>query len=210
MILIATGHELRKRPSLQKKMFQDRAEQFANRLGWNVVVNEQGEERDQYDELNPVYVIAMDQRERHLGSMRFMPTTGRTMVNEHFSHLNNGIAVRHPRIWECTRFCVCKGASKSTAVALMAAGANLMLNLHLKFFVGVFDRRMQRVYRRIGVLPVLHGSSRFADETASLGMWSFNRSVYEQLLARSELNHAQLELGFVNSVLAKSKQAQAG
>ena len=38
-------------------MFRDRAEQFSQRLGWAVSVNASGHERDQYDELNPLYVI---------------------------------------------------------------------------------------------------------------------------------------------------------
>jgi N-acyl-L-homoserine lactone synthetase len=37
-----------------------------------------GQERDRYDDLNPLYVIWQEHDGRHAGSMRFLPTTGRT------------------------------------------------------------------------------------------------------------------------------------
>lgn len=44
-------------PMLRDTMFRDRADQFQRRLGWAVTVNERGEERDEYDDMNPLYVI---------------------------------------------------------------------------------------------------------------------------------------------------------
>src|SRR6056297_1001695 len=126
MITILTGTELKQKRGLRKQMFSDRAQQFSEFLGWGVSVSPGGEEQDEYDSLNPVYVIASDVWGRHQGSMRFLPTIGRTMVNEHFSHLNSGLAVCDPKIWEATRFCLSQHASGTTAMALMAAGGNLM------------------------------------------------------------------------------------
>ena len=36
-------------PRLARTMFTDRAAQFSRRLGWDVTVNDTGEERDAYD-----------------------------------------------------------------------------------------------------------------------------------------------------------------
>ena len=49
--------ELRDHPRLARDMFRARADQFKNRLGWDVEVDAQSEERDTYDALNPLYVI---------------------------------------------------------------------------------------------------------------------------------------------------------
>ena len=74
-------------PHLRDSMYSDRAYQFKTRLNWDVSVNDLGHEMDEYDALNPLYVIWEDVSGRHAGSMRLMPTTGRCMVNEHFTDL---------------------------------------------------------------------------------------------------------------------------
>ncbi|WP_437436796.1 acyl-homoserine-lactone synthase [Ruegeria arenilitoris] len=57
MLRYVYADELHKYPKLAEGMFRDRADQFKTRLGWDVHVNDKGEERDQYDDLNPIYVI---------------------------------------------------------------------------------------------------------------------------------------------------------
>ncbi|HHS94793.1 MAG TPA: autoinducer synthase, partial [Rhodobacterales bacterium] len=106
MLRYVYGHDLGQFPHLAHSMFTDRAAQFKTRLGWDVQVNAAGEERDQYDDLDPLYVIWQREDGLHGGSMRFLPTTGRTMVNEHFAFLNDGAPITSPLIWECTRFCL--------------------------------------------------------------------------------------------------------
>ena len=77
-------------PKLADSMFRDRAEQFKTRLKWDVSVDARGHEKDQYDALNPLYVIWEMPDGTHGGSMRFLPSTGRTMVNEHFTDILGG------------------------------------------------------------------------------------------------------------------------
>ena len=79
MLCYIYAEDLHRFPRLRDTMFRDRAEQFKKRLGWAVSVNEAGEERDEYDDLNPLYVI-WEADGRHGGSMRFLPTTGPTMA----------------------------------------------------------------------------------------------------------------------------------
>ena len=112
---------------------------------------------DQYDALNPLYVIWQGEDGRHGGSMRFLPTVGRTMVNEHFLHLTNGVRIESPLIWECTRYCLAPGAGPQVAAALILAGGEILQGFGLTHFVGVFDARMIRIYRRIGAEPEVLG-----------------------------------------------------
>lgn len=77
---------------LAAEMFRDRADQFKIRLNWEVNVDAHGFERDEYNDLNPLYVIWENADGTHVGSMRFLPTVGRVMVNDHFSHLLGGAA----------------------------------------------------------------------------------------------------------------------
>ena len=111
MIRYIYAADLHKHPTLAQSMFRDRADQFKTRLGWAVSIDAHGEERDAYDAMNPLYVIWEQPDGRHGGSMRLLPTTGRTMVNDHFSHLTDGVHIQSPAIWECTRFCLARGSS---------------------------------------------------------------------------------------------------
>jgi N-acyl-L-homoserine lactone synthetase len=122
MLRYIYADSLHQHPRLARTMFEDRADQFKTRLGWEVRVSDEGQERDGYDDLNPLYVIWQDDDGRHAGSMRFLPTTGRTMVNEHFAHIMGGGTVVSPRIWECTRFCLARGADSRVAAGLMLGG----------------------------------------------------------------------------------------
>ena len=105
-------------PKLADSMFRDRAIQFQDRLGWDVVVDANGHERDDYDRENPLYVIWENRDGTHGGSLRLLPTTGPTMVNQHFLHLLDGGPVTSPLIWECTRFCLAQGADPHVAAPI--------------------------------------------------------------------------------------------
>ncbi len=83
MLRYLYADDLHRFPKLADTMFRDRAHQFRDRLNWDVTVGADGHERDAYDALNPLYVIWQGADGRHGGSMRFLPTTGRTMVEDH-------------------------------------------------------------------------------------------------------------------------------
>lgn len=177
-------------PKLAGTMFRDRATQFHDRLGWEVKVDGTGEERDDYDDMNPLYVIWEDADGRHGGSLRFLPTTGDTMINDHFLHLTDGVEIRSPYIWECTRFCLAPGADRSVSAALMLGGMELGLMNHLSHAVGVFDTRMVRIYARLGWGPVVLGTDGSGREAISVGLWAFEEALRSQLLARSGVSNA--------------------
>ena len=71
-------------PRLAETMFKDRAAQFHTRLGWEVQVDDTGAERDSYDDLSPMYIAWERPNGTHGGSLRLLPTTGDTMINDHF------------------------------------------------------------------------------------------------------------------------------
>lgn len=188
MLRYIQGSDLHRFPLLQDSMFTDRAEQFQRRLGWDVTVDARGWERDQYDDLDPLYVIWERADGRHGGSMRFLPTTGRTMVNEHFLDLTDGVAFKSPFIWECTRFCLAPESPPRIASALMLAGGEIMREFHIDHFVGVFDSHMIRVYRLIGSVPDVLGSRGTGRQGISVGLWHYGVDQRARLLERSGLS----------------------
>lgn len=184
MIRYLTGTSLNAHPVLAKTMFQDRAAQFRLRLGWPVAVDEAGAERDQYDAQNPLYVVWEMPDGRHGGSLRYLPTTGRTMLAEHFGHLAPG-GVAHPDIWECTRFCIAPGAGAGVSAGLMLGGLEAGLRLGLTHAVGVFDARMVRVYRALGWAPDLLGRDGPGRHAICAGSWRFDPALRAGLAAKA-------------------------
>ena len=181
MLRYVYGADLPNFPKLQRTMFQDRARQFGDRLNWQVSVDDKGFERDEYDALGPLYVICEDDSGAHAGSMRLLPTTGTTMLNDHFAHLA-GAEIRHPLIWECTRFCLSEtaglGASAALALGLLEVGERL----HLSDIVGVFDARMIRIYRRLKWEPTVLGTQGDGRDAISVGLWEVAQADRETLL----------------------------
>ena len=173
MLRYIYGDQLKAHERLAAEMFRDRADQFKVRLNWEVSVDAQGFERDEYDDLNPLYVIWENADGTHGGSMRFLPTVGRVMVNDHFPHLLGGGSISSPTIWECTRFCLSRGANPKVAAALMLAGGEIMEGFGVEHFVGVFDARMVRIYRRIGSSPEVLGQEGEGRAQISVGLWHF-------------------------------------
>jgi len=173
MLRYIYGDHLKAHERLAAEMFRDRADQFKVRLNWEVSVDAQGFERDEYDDLNPLYVIWENADGTHGGSMRFLPTVGRVMVNDHFPHLLGGDSISSPTIWECTRFCLSRGANPKVAAALMLAGGEIMEGFGVEHFVGVFDARMVRIYRRIGSSPEVLGQEGEGRTQISVGLWHF-------------------------------------
>ncbi|SLN66508.1 Acyl-homoserine-lactone synthase [Falsiruegeria litorea R37] len=185
MLRYIYADELNRFPELANSMFRDRADQFKTRLGWEVSVDENGEERDQYDDLNPLYVIWEEADGRHGGSMRFLPTTGPVMVNEVFGHLTGGAPICSPLIWECTRFCLARDASPNVAAALMLGGGEIMTGFGIRHFAGVFDARMVRIYKAIGSSPEVLGSEGTGRDRISVGLWEFTPEARERVAKRA-------------------------
>lgn len=199
MIRYIYANDLHKFPKLADSMFRDRADQFKTRLGWEVSVDENGHERDEYDDLNPLYVIWENADGTHGGSMRFLPTTGPVMVNDHFSHLMGGGSVVSPVIWECTRYCLSRDAESRVSAALMLAGGEIMQGFEIDQFVGVFDARMVRIYRMIGSSPEVLGTIGEGRDAISVGLWSFAPEAQVRVARRAGITPSQSRSWFNRS-----------
>lgn len=198
MLRYIYGDDLGQYPTLQDTMHRDRAAQFRDRLKWEVTVDGRGWEQDEYDSLNPLYVIWEEPGGIHGGSMRFLPTSGRTMVNDHFSHLSE-TRIESPLIWECTRFCLAQKASSNVAGALMLAGGELMRAFALTHLLGVFDARMIRIYNMIGAAPEVLGSVGDGRDRISVGLWAYRAEDRIKVLRRAGLSSEVSEAWFARS-----------
>ncbi len=185
MIRYVYASELHKFPRLAKSMFECRADQFKTRLGWEVHVDENGQERDQYDDQNPLYLIWENADGSHGGSLRLLPTTGRTMVNEHFTDVIGGGEIRSPLIWECTRFCLARGAEAKVSAALMMSAGECLKNFGIEHCIAVFDARIIRIYRMIGASPEVLGTMGEGRAQCSVGLWELSSEAISGVASKS-------------------------
>ena len=188
LIRFIQADQLDRFPRLKESMFRDRADQFKARLGWQVSVDACGHERDEYDSENPLYVIVQAADGGHLGSMRFLPTTGPNMIDDHFGHLLGGHSIADKGLWECTRFCLSRKAGPQVAGRLMSAGGEILRGFGLAGFAGVFDQRMIRIYNRIGSKPEILGSQGEGRDKISVGIWRFSDAARARVARRSGLS----------------------
>ncbi|MEQ3624421.1 MAG: acyl-homoserine-lactone synthase [Celeribacter sp.] len=175
-------------PLLRDTMFRDRAAQFHTRLGWRVTVDPRGYERDAYDAAGPLYILWQASDGSHGGSLRLLPTTGRCMVNEHFRDVAGGAAIRSSGIWEVTRFCVSPRAGArdaARAAAALCLGAGEVMRLRgLQHFVAVFDPRMERIYRRLGLVPQVIGRRGTGRDSIGVGLFTMDAAAFAPILAQ--------------------------
>ena len=209
MIRFIYGKDLASFPRLSDTMFRDRAGQFRTRLDWAVSVDAQGRERDQYDVDRALYCIYELPDGTHGGSGRLMPTTGPTMVNEHFSHLAGGEIVS-PLVWESTRFCVSPrltggaAAASRISTALMLAGCDVALRFGLSHFVAVFDSPMRRIYRATGWPPEILAEQGEGKRKLCLGLWEVTAEARQAILDRAPRG---LDLGPIPAPLPMARPA---
>ena len=152
-------------PGLLHQMYHLRAEAFGARRGWRVNVVD-GKEIDQFDELNPLYLMCVDDHGQLLASLRLLQTTGPHMLANVFPDLLGDEAViRSPLVWESTRFCVNKHASmdyseggvNAVTCELLEALCTVANKSGLTNLVSVYDVFMERVLRRSGCIFEQYG-----------------------------------------------------
>lgn len=167
MIVLVNGSERDKSRVLVNDMYRQRARVFKERLGWDVVVQD-GLEMDRFDEVNPLYLISVDDVTGALrGSLRLLPTTGPNMLRDVFPELlPDGLVVESATIWESSRFSMdpdaavpLPGRTISYVTGELLAGlVEVGLSAGLTEIVSVFDARMVRVLRMAGYPAELIGA----------------------------------------------------
>jgi acyl-homoserine lactone synthase len=99
------------------EMHQDRKRIFVDQLGWNLPSAGSWLEIDQFDNEYTVYLIAVSaDHERHLASVRLLPTTRPHMLNTIFEGLSEGGPVVGDDVWESSRFTIAPVGMRGTEI----------------------------------------------------------------------------------------------
>lgn len=142
-------------------MYRLRARVFGDRLGWDVQIKD-GKEIDQFDLLDPAYVIGLDDEGHVISCVRALQTTGPHMLSDVFHAILGGQPpLRSATVWESTRFCVDTARLKegrpnaisSATCELMAASLEYARNSGITDIITVIDPIMDRVLKRSDCAP---------------------------------------------------------
>lgn len=189
------------------EMFQLRHRVFKERMEWDVN-SRNGKERDVYDLLRPVYLLATDESGRVEGTWRLLPTTGPYMLRDVFPELmDGGDAPNHPQVWETSRFAVeldADGCDRRNTVnrvtsELFAGLVEWALLYGIKEVVTVYDVRVGRLLSKIGVVPQWTSQRRRIGNTITVaGRFEISDAVLASIRAagnveESVLYHRDLE-----------------
>lgn len=212
MFKIIYGDDLFDFPHLANDMFQDRRTQFCEAFGWDLNVDELGREIDQYDLMNPLYVILQDGEGRHLGSGRLMPTTGPTMIADHFADMTDDVEIESPLIWEVTRVFIARRGKESirNAAALMWAGCQLGLKSGVQFYVGVTAYQMARVFTACGWKSDIIGERKTGrDGHIAACLWEISQENCDRLAAKAGITPGEFNLSVYRKPITKDFSSDA-
>ena len=144
------------------EMFRLRARVFADRLGWDVTIQD-GMEIDKFDAPDPAYLVGLDEEGHVVSCARLLQTTGPHMLADVFSSILDGEPpLRSSRIWESTRFCVDTARLKATGgmSGISRATCEILIGINdygmmsgISDVVTVIDPVMDRVLKRSACAP---------------------------------------------------------
>ena len=197
MIRVVTKNNADRHVSHLHQMHRIRKAVFRDRLGWDVTVR--GEfEIDEYDALEPSYLLSVDGHGTLNGCVRLLPTTGPNMLRDIFPSFVTKTAVpRDEQVWEASRFAV-SGNTIMAEASLSQTTYDLLIGV-LKFGLSngintiacVVDVRMERILRRAGwQLDRLGPAHRIGNTIALAGQLAVSAQILRQLEARVGIAHA--------------------
>jgi acyl homoserine lactone synthase len=140
------------------QMFRLRSRVFRDELNW--VEHDGDEERDVYDDLDPVYVMHTDPTGEELYACgRLMPTSGPTLLADVFGDTVPDVDFQSPFVWEITRLCVDDALIRERGLggqriailrSMHAAALEFGLTRGVEAYLANFDDLRLRMWRRFG------------------------------------------------------------
>ncbi len=98
------------------EMHHDRKRVFVDQLGWQLRAPGSWLEVDEFDNEYTVYLIACSDDDRHVASVRLLPTMRPHMLNTIFAELSESGPVIGPTIWESSRFTIAPVGLRGTEI----------------------------------------------------------------------------------------------
>jgi len=194
MIKLLQGFQRPEYPDLFATMFRHRKSVFCDQKKWDVKIVDGEFEIDEFDREDTVYLMALGEDGRLVGSVRLLSTLNDHMLSGPFKPMFPDIEFVSPAIWEATRFVVLGDRNTqpnnvSTAACEILLGmCRFGLDHGVSFITAVYDVGMSRLYRRCGLSNVELGRYRTAQHGAVfVGLWEISDALEASILRATGL-----------------------
>jgi len=206
MFFLLQATDYAKYRRLLDQMFRLRKRVFSDELGWDVPVS--GDmERDMYDDLKPAYLLWTDEDRTTLyGSLRLLPTTGPTLLNDVFrATYPNDIDLCHPVIWEGTRMCIdaeeialsLPDVTPQDAMSMMLlALGECALEHGIHTLVSNYEPHMKRLYNRAGAPLIEIGKADgYGQRPVCCGLFEVSRPTIDGMREKTGMENLYVKGG---------------
>jgi N-acyl-L-homoserine lactone synthetase len=186
---IAAMHEIRRRT-------------FYDRLHWQVKTLRSWE-IDEFDALNPLYLISIGLDDTVHGSLRLLPTTGPNMLADVFPQLlPDGLRIESATIWESSRFSVDQETESERSENLLnRTTGELLIGIvevgmlaGLTEVVSVYDAMFARILKRANCAAELIGKpTRIGDIMGYAALFEISDRMLQNLRKAAGITEPVLE-----------------
>lgn len=179
-------------PALLDEMYRLRYQVFKERMKWNIPsVN--GMDIDEFDALDPLYAVYLDDTNTVLGSWRLLPTTGPYMIRDVFPQLLGGQAPpAAAKVWEISRFSARPSDRAESFAAVHPITSALLISLvqvcvraGITRVVSASDLLFERVLKKAGAVAHRLGPVCKIGTTRAVAGWIDISTEHLQLLAEA-------------------------
>lgn len=157
---VIAGHTGALSKALYSEVARYRHKVFVETLGWDLKTRN-GEELDQFDRPDTVYVVSQDDEGQVNGCARLLPTTGAYLLGEVFPELMDGQPVpASSEVWELSRFAsvdfnnrtssALAQFSSEVTMALLKSAAEHAASLGARRLITVSPIGVERLLRKTG------------------------------------------------------------
>jgi N-acyl-L-homoserine lactone synthetase len=185
-------------------MHRLRTRVFKDSLQWPVHVNQDGLEVDEFDLPEAVYLLALDDEKRVIGSWRILPTTGPTMIRDVWPHYLETLPMPvTENVWEVSRFGVSPlGAntresilqSQKAVAEMFCALTELCIKTGIQEVYTLYDNKIARVIRRLDCQPYKLSAEHPIDGVpCQIGAFRTDRNMLQKLREKTGIKHSLLE-----------------
>lgn len=202
MIRLISGSHRADFPREIAQMHEIRKRTFYDRLHWQVKTLRSWE-IDEFDALNPLYLLSLGDDDAVRGSLRLLPTTGPNMLADVFPELlPNGLHIESATIWESSRFSVDQeAASERSENLLNRTTGELLIGIvevgmlaGLTEVVSVYDAMFARILKRANCAAELIGKpARIGDIMGYAALFEISDRMLQNLRKAAGITESVLE-----------------
>lgn len=197
-IILARNGEKGFDHQVMNSMFRLRHAVFNERLHWDVR-SENGKERDQFDQCNPIYVLVKEDSGEVVGMSRLLPSTGPYMMKDVFPQLLHGEpAPQNPAVWEISRFAFARSEPRAKGFGfseipfrMLETAINFGRNNGIRDYVAVVSTAIERMLRNMGLELHRFGPPVRIGSVMTVALWFPTRIVTKFPADGLARNHAE-------------------